>query len=167
MVEIEAIHLGAHQVIVHLLINGPVSDVHGSQTLAHPVEMLTLARHRWDGVIGQSSIGRRCPDTAKLKKQFEQVAIVGHTHRPRTPCRRFYRAIAGNTNRAYQHGNEHNPSVFLHLVDPPRRLVALFVLTNRSSPLQQALWREHRIEVRCTCIGDSSQYNGLFRYLLD
>ena len=116
MVEIEAIHLGAHQVVVHLLINGPISDVHGRQALAHPIELITLPRHRWDSVIGQPSIGCRCLDTTKLKKQFEQVAIVGCTHRPRTPCRRFYRSITGDTYRAYQYNNEHNPSVLLHFV---------------------------------------------------
>ncbi len=82
-VEVEAIHLGAQDFVVHAMLDGPVRRVDGGEAFAEARKLAVAAREGRGGVIRRAAGLRRLFEGAPFLVQLQQPAVaVDHRHLP-------------------------------------------------------------------------------------
>ncbi len=73
MVEVEPVHLGADQVMVDLLGDGPVVDFDGGQPRLVVLEPLALPLHRLGGVVGHAAHDLGLLEDAEVLEELQET----------------------------------------------------------------------------------------------
>ena len=75
MVEVEPVHLGADQVMVDLLGDGPVVDLDRGQPRLVVLEALALPLHRLGRVVGHAAHDLGLLEDAEVLEELQQVGV--------------------------------------------------------------------------------------------
>ena len=94
VIEIEAVHLRANDVPVHLLLDGPAADVDGIQPFEIVRQFLVCGVEAFGRVIGRTIPHWRAFEFAPFFKQLDKRIV------------RIRRGILGVPARSYRHGNK-------------------------------------------------------------
>ena len=95
MVEVEAVHLGAHDVVVHLRGRRPAGRVEGGEAALVGGELAVLRGHRARRVVGHAVHELRLLERAPRGEERDQVVVALRRRRGGRTRRRRGRLLSG------------------------------------------------------------------------
>ena len=126
MIEVQAVHLGADDVVVHLLGDWPCAWIDGGEACLITRESFLLRGHRARGVVGDAVLQRGPLKRAPLGEEREQILVacacrssavgggascIGGLGRAATSGGQRQRQEDGDAERARKAGSRHGRHV--------------------------------------------------------